>query len=103
MFLRSTERKKDGKTHRYFSVVENRRCPSSPHRQSAAHRWSPPTQSPIADSPVSYPGCNRAWPSGSAASLLRSTYCSPAVHLRTPPTLRQTTAFHRLPAHLPSP
>jgi len=25
MFLRSTERKKDGKTHRYFSVVENRR------------------------------------------------------------------------------
>ncbi|HUD14547.1 MAG TPA: IS1634 family transposase [Terracidiphilus sp.] len=29
MFLRSTERKKDGKTHRYFSVVENRRLPSS--------------------------------------------------------------------------
>ena len=25
MFLRSTERKKDGKVHRYFSVVENRR------------------------------------------------------------------------------
>ncbi|HUD14986.1 MAG TPA: IS1634 family transposase [Terracidiphilus sp.] len=25
MFLRSTQRKKDGKTHRYFSVVENRR------------------------------------------------------------------------------
>lgn len=25
MFLRSTLRKKDGKTHRYFSVVENRR------------------------------------------------------------------------------
>ena len=27
MFLRSTQRKKDGKTHRYFSVVENRRLP----------------------------------------------------------------------------
>ena len=25
MFLRSTRRKKDGKQHRYFSVVENRR------------------------------------------------------------------------------
>src|SRR5262245_65615825 len=25
MFLRSTKRKKDGKVHRYFSVVENRR------------------------------------------------------------------------------
>lgn len=29
MFLRRTERKKDGKTHRYFSVVENRRLPGS--------------------------------------------------------------------------
>ena len=29
MFLRSSERKKDGKTHRYFSVVENRRLPGS--------------------------------------------------------------------------
>lgn len=29
MFLRSTERKKDGKTHRYFSVVENRRLPDA--------------------------------------------------------------------------
>jgi transposase len=29
MFLRSTERRKDGKTHRYFSVVENRRLPGS--------------------------------------------------------------------------
>jgi len=29
MFLRSTERKKDGKKHRYFSVVENRRLPGS--------------------------------------------------------------------------
>ena len=29
MFLRSTERKKDGKTHRYFSVVENRRLAGS--------------------------------------------------------------------------
>jgi hypothetical protein len=29
VFLRSTERKKDGKTHRYFSVVENRRLPDS--------------------------------------------------------------------------
>src|SRR5687768_4032020 len=28
MFLRSTVRKKDGKTHRYFSVVENRRLTS---------------------------------------------------------------------------
>ena len=27
MFLRATTRKKDGKTHRYFSVVENRRLP----------------------------------------------------------------------------
>ena len=29
MFLRSTMRKKDGKAHRYFSVVENRRLPGS--------------------------------------------------------------------------
>jgi transposase len=29
MFLRSTLRKKDGKSHRYFSVVENRRLPGS--------------------------------------------------------------------------
>jgi len=29
MFLRSTMRKKDGKTHRYFSVVENRRLPGA--------------------------------------------------------------------------
>ncbi len=28
MFLRSTMRKKDGKNHRYFSVVENRRLSS---------------------------------------------------------------------------
>ena len=28
MFLRSTTRKKDGKDHRYFSVVENRRVSS---------------------------------------------------------------------------
>ena len=28
MFLRSTRRKKDGKDHRYFSVVENRRLSS---------------------------------------------------------------------------
>jgi hypothetical protein len=28
MFLRSTLRKKDGKAHRYFSVVENRRLSS---------------------------------------------------------------------------
>src|ERR1700739_4633592 len=27
MFLRSTFRKKDGKDHRYFSLVENRRLP----------------------------------------------------------------------------
>ena len=27
MFLRSTNRKKDGKDHRYFSIVENRRAP----------------------------------------------------------------------------
>ena len=28
MFLRSKKRSKDGKTHRYFSVVENRRVGS---------------------------------------------------------------------------
>lgn len=28
MFLRSTSRKKDGKHHRYFSIVENRRLSS---------------------------------------------------------------------------
>lgn len=27
MFLRSTNRQKDGKDHRYFSIVENRRVP----------------------------------------------------------------------------
>src|SRR5437660_11946485 len=27
MFLRSTNRKEDGKDHRYFSIVENRRLP----------------------------------------------------------------------------
>jgi hypothetical protein len=29
MFLRSTNRKKDGKDHRYFSIVENRRVPGA--------------------------------------------------------------------------
>jgi hypothetical protein len=29
MFLRGTTRKKDGKEHRYFSVVENRRVTGS--------------------------------------------------------------------------
>jgi transposase len=29
MFLRSTNRRKDGKDHRYFSIVENRRLPGS--------------------------------------------------------------------------
>ena len=29
MFLRSTQRKKNGRIHRYFSVVENRRLPDS--------------------------------------------------------------------------
>ena len=29
MFLRSTNRKKDGKEHRYFSIVENRRLPGN--------------------------------------------------------------------------
>jgi hypothetical protein len=29
MFLRGTNRKKDGKSHRYFSVVENRRVPGN--------------------------------------------------------------------------
>jgi hypothetical protein len=29
MFLRGTNRKKDGKSHRYFSVVENRRLPGN--------------------------------------------------------------------------
>jgi hypothetical protein len=28
MFLRATNRKKDGKDHRYFSIVENRRVPA---------------------------------------------------------------------------
>jgi len=28
MFLRATNRRKDGKDHRYFSVVENRRLAS---------------------------------------------------------------------------
>ena len=27
MFLRAINRKKDGKDHRYFSIVENRRVP----------------------------------------------------------------------------
>jgi hypothetical protein len=26
MFLRSTTRKKNGKEHRYWSIVENKRC-----------------------------------------------------------------------------
>jgi len=28
MFLRASNRKKDGKDHRYFSIVENRRVPA---------------------------------------------------------------------------
>ena len=35
MFLRSTNRKKDGKDHRYFSVVENRRVCLAARRRSA--------------------------------------------------------------------
>ena len=33
MFLRATKRKKDGKEHRYWSVVENVRHPSGPVHQ----------------------------------------------------------------------
>jgi transposase len=33
MFLRSTNRKKDGKDHRYFSIVENRRLPGGKSAQ----------------------------------------------------------------------
>ena len=33
MFLRSTNRRKDGKDHRYFSIVENRRLPGSKSAQ----------------------------------------------------------------------
>ncbi len=33
MFLRATQRKKDGKEHRYWSVVENIRHPSGPVHQ----------------------------------------------------------------------
>ena len=33
MFLRATTRKKDGKEHRYWSVVENVRHPSGPIHQ----------------------------------------------------------------------
>ena len=38
MFLRSTKRKKDGKEHRYWSVVENVRHPSGPiHQKTLLH------------------------------------------------------------------
>ena len=52
MFLRSIHRKKDGKDHRYFSIVENHRCAShktvqrtvlsrrDQHQQQAAWRKS---------------------------------------------------------------
>jgi hypothetical protein len=52
MFLRSTNRRKDGKDHRYFSIVENRRLPGGKtaqrtvlylgeinDRQHGARRW----------------------------------------------------------------
>jgi hypothetical protein len=48
MFLRSCNRKKDGKDHRYFSIVENRRLDSGRtalylgeinDQQQAAWRW----------------------------------------------------------------
>ena len=32
MFLRYTTRKKNGKEHRYYSLVENRRVASKPNR-----------------------------------------------------------------------
>jgi hypothetical protein len=38
MFLRSTTRKKDGKQHRYFSVVENRRLSSGKTAQRTVRR-----------------------------------------------------------------
>jgi hypothetical protein len=34
MFLRATNRKKDGKNHCYFSIVENRRVPGIRRRAS---------------------------------------------------------------------
>src|SRR6202050_4182813 len=35
MYLRFARRRKDGKEHRYWSVVESRRCASGRHRQLA--------------------------------------------------------------------
>jgi hypothetical protein len=37
MFLRSTNGRKDGKDHRCFSIVENRRLPGG--RRRGAGRW----------------------------------------------------------------
>ena len=39
MFLRSTNRKKDGKDHRYFSVVENRRLSSGKTAQRTERQF----------------------------------------------------------------
>ena len=39
MFLRSTRRKKDGKDHRYFSIVENRRLTSGKMAQRTVLYW----------------------------------------------------------------
>ena len=39
MFLRSTNRKKDGKDHRYFSVVENRRVAGAKRRNELCCIW----------------------------------------------------------------
>ena len=39
MFLRYTNRKKDGKDHRYFSVVENRRLSSGKMAQRQCCTW----------------------------------------------------------------
>ena len=40
MFLRSTNRKKDGKDHRYFSIVENRRLPGNKTVQRMVRIWA---------------------------------------------------------------
>jgi len=41
MFLRSTNRRKDGKDHRYFSIVENRRLPGGKTAQRKSLRRVP--------------------------------------------------------------
>src|ERR1035438_8480770 len=69
MFLRSKKRSKDGKTHRYFSVVENRRVRSGRVVQRQVLFWGEINDSQQAAWRQTLEVCDEAEPRAATLSL----------------------------------